>query len=407
VDRYLTGILAKYLNNKEGSVLCVLGGFTAQNTQHNFSLYLRYFARKPFNLMGEIVFKFHRLIILYAVSICILSACTTRQQTTTDQPAAIPATGLEAEGELVIYSGRSEPLIQPIIEAFKIEYPNVEILLKAGGNSELANALVEEAANPQADVFITTELFTIQTLSQQDIFQSYLPQGAEALPEGFIGPDQNWVGLTRRARVIMYNTELVTPEELPSSIFDLVDPKWKGQIAAAGSTNGSMQAQIAVMRQLLGEEATEEWLQGLLANDVTFFGGHTDVRKAVGAGEFKLGLVNHYYFYLQQAEGSPVGVIFPDQGDGQIGLITNATSAAIVRGGSNPAAAQAFLDFLVSSEGQELFAKLNYEYPLAAGVLLHPDVQPLDNLRLADVNVAQAALEVEATFDLMERVGLP
>lgn len=362
------------------------------------------------------MFKFRRLINLYAVSIFILSACTTLQQanpsagdqqTATDQPAAIQATGFEAEGELVIYSGRSEPLIQPIIEAFKMEYPNVEILLKAGGNSELANALVEEAANPQADVFITTELFTAQALAQQDIFQSYLPQGAEALPEGFIDPDQNWVGLTRRARVIMYNAELVTPEELPNSIFDLVDPKWKGQIAAAGSTNGSMQAQIAVMRLLLGDEATEEWLQGLLANDVTFFGGHTDVRKAVGAGEFKLGLVNHYYFYLQQAEGSPVGVIFPDQGDGQIGLITNATSAAIVRGGSNPAAAQAFLDFLVSSEGQELFAKLNYEYPLVEGVLLHPEVQPLDNLRLADVNVAQAALEVEATFELMERVGLP
>jgi iron(III) transport system substrate-binding protein len=206
----------------------------------------------------------------------------------------------------------------------------------------------------------------------------------------------------------MYNQELVTPEELPSSIFDLVDPKWKGQIAAAGSTNGSMQAQIAVMRQLLGDEATEEWLQGLLANDVTFFGGHTDVRKAVGAGEFKLGLVNHYYYYLQQAEGSPVGIIFPDQGDGQIGLIMNATSAAIVRGASNPGAAQAFLDFLVSSEGQELFAKLNYEYPLRAGVPLHSDVQPMDDsLRLASIDVAKAALEVEATFDLMERVGLP
>jgi iron(III) transport system substrate-binding protein len=363
------------------------------------------------------MFKFSRLSIFYALSIFILSACAAPQpantsagdeQITTDQPASTQAPELTAEGELVIYSGRSEPLIQPVLDAFQMVYPNVEILLKAGGNSELANALVEEAANPQADVFITTELFTIQALAQQDIFQSYLPQGAEDLPEGFIDPDHNWVGLTRRARVIMYNRELVTPEELPSSIFDLVDPKWKGQIAAAGSTNGSMQAQIAVMRQLLGDEATEEWLQGLLANDVTFFGGHTDVRKAVGAGEFKLGLVNHYYYYLQQAEGSPVGIIFPDQGDGQIGLITNATSAAIIRGASNPAAAQAFLDFLVSSEGQELFAKLNYEYPLREGVPLHSDVQPMDDsLRLASIDVAKAALEVEATFDLMERVGLP
>ncbi len=367
---------------------------------------------------GGNVFKFSQFIFIFicVLSILFLSACTTQstaitsasgEQASTDHSVGTEAHKSQAEGELVIYSGRSEPLIQPVINAFKTGYPNVEILLKTGSNSELANALMEEAANPQADIFITTELFTIQTLAQRGICQSYLPQRAEALPEGFIGPDQTWVGLTRRARVIIYNSGLVTPEELPSSIFDLTDPKWKGQIAATGSTNGSMQAQIAAMRQLLGEKPTEEWLQDLLANQVTFFAGHTDVRKAVGAGEFKLGLVNHYYFYLQQAEGSPVGVIFPDQEDGQIGLITNATAAAILRGASNPETAQAFLDFLISPEGQQLFAMLNYEYPLLAGVPLHPAVQPLDGMRLVDIDVARAALEVKETFDLMERVGLP
>jgi iron(III) transport system substrate-binding protein len=168
-----------------------------------------------------------------------------------------------------------------------------------------------------------------------------------------------------------------------------------------------MQAQIAVMRQLNGEEATEQWLRDLIANEVTFFGGHTDVRKAVGAGEFKVGLVNHYYFYLQQAEGSPVGIVFPDQGEAQIGLITNATAAAVVKGAPNVAAAQAFLDFLVSPEGQKLFAEQNYEYPLLPGVALREEVQPLDGFRLADVDVAEAAQEFDATFDLMEKVGLP
>ncbi|RPI86916.1 MAG: extracellular solute-binding protein, partial [Chloroflexi bacterium] len=310
-------------------------------------------------------------------------------------------------GNLVVYSGRSEPLIQPIIDAFRAEHPGVEVLLKAGSNSELANALIEEQNNPQADVFITTELFTVQSLSSQGVFQSYLPKGANQLPAEFIGPESNWIGLTRRARVIMYNTELVSADEAPQSIFDLTDPKWKGQIAAAGSTNGSMQAQIAVMAQLLGEDATEQWLNDLIDNDVTFFGGHTDVRKAVGAGEFKLGLVNHYYFHLQQDEGSPVGVVYPDQAPDQIGLITNATAAAVVQGAPNAAAAQAFLDYLVSPEGQELFAEQNYEYPLLPGVALREGVQTLENFRLVDVDIAQAAQEFDATFDLMERVGLP
>lgn len=350
--------------------------------------------------MSKLKISFFALLVMI-----IVSACGATPAPATEVATEAPAEGVS--GDLVIYSGRSEPLLQPVIDAFKAQHPDVNVLLKAGSNSELANALLEEQANPQADVFITTELFTVQSLAQDGVFQAYMPVGADQLPAEFLGADNLWTGLTRRARVIMYNADLVSEDELPTSIFDLTDPKWQGQIAAAGSTNGSMQAQIAAMRQLIGEEETEAWLNGLIANDVTFFGGHTDVRQAVGAGEFQLGLVNHYYFYLQQAEGSNVGVIFPDQGEGQIGLITNATAAAVVNGAPHVEAAQAFLDFLVSPEGQKLFAEQNYEYPLLPGVELHADVQPLDEFRFADVEVAAAAQDFDATFDLIERVGLP
>jgi iron(III) transport system substrate-binding protein len=355
-----------------------------------------------------------KILLILLVMAMLVSACGGPAAPAATEAAATQAStevsvtdSTDISGELVIYSGRSEPLIQPVIDAFKAKYPNVDVLLKAGSNSELANALIEEQANPQADVFITTELFTVQSLAQEGVFQSYLPAGADQLPSEFLGADNLWTGLTRRARVIMYNADLVSQEELPTSIFDLTDPKWQGQIAAAGSTNGSMQAQIAAMRQLIGEEETEAWLNGLIANEGTFFGGHTDVRKAVGAGEFKLGLVNHYYYYLQRTEGSNVGIIFPDQDEGQIGLITNATAAAVVNGAPHIEMAQVFMDFLVSPEGQKLFAEQNYEYPLLPGVELHPDVQPLDEFRLADVNVVEAALDFDATFDLIETVGLP
>ncbi|MDQ2693645.1 MAG: extracellular solute-binding protein [Chloroflexota bacterium] len=345
------------------------------------------------------------LILIFLVSACGASPAATEPPAATDLAGEAPVSGLS--GELVIYSGRSEPLLQPVIDAFKAKHPDVDVLLKAGSNSELANALIEEQGNPQADLFVTTELFTVQSLAQQGIFQSYAPVGADQLPAEFLGEDNLWTGLTRRARVIIYNADLVAQDELPSSIFDLSDPKWQGQIAAAGSTNGSMQAQIAAMRQLIGEEETEAWLNDLLANDLTFFGGHTDVRKAVGAGEFQLGLVNHYYYHLQKAEGSNVGIIYPDQGEGQIGLITNATAAAVISGAPHVETAQAFMDFLVSPEGQKLFAELNYEYPLLPGVELHGDVQPLETFRLADVDIVTAAKDFDATFDLMERVGLP
>ncbi len=347
----------------------------------------------------------HGFIVALALLGLVLSACASTALAPAADPVSATAAGLS--GELVIYSGRSEALLQPVIAAFQAQHPNLEILLKAGGNSELANALIEERANPQADLFITTEMVTIQSLAAQGVFQPYRPSGAERLPAEFLGENALWTGLTLRARVILYNSELVSPEEVPQSIFDLTDPKWKGQVAAAGSTNGSMQAHIAALRQLIGEQPTEAWLAGLLANEATFFGGHTDVRKAVGAGEFKLGLVNHYYFHLQRAEGSPVGMVFPDQGEGQIGLLTNATAAAVVAGAPHAPAAQAFLDFLVSAEGQGLFAGQNYEYPLLPGVALREGVQPLDGLRLAEVDVAAAARDLDATFDLIEKVGMP
>lgn len=347
------------------------------------------------------------LFVLYALLLVALTACGNAVSTPVSGETTGPAPVGELTGTLVIYSGRSEALIQPVIDAFKAKYPNVEVLLKSGNNSELANALLEEQNNPQADVFITTELLTVQSMAEQGIFESYRPDAADRIPSEFVHPEGMWIGLTRRVRVIMYNTELVSEEEAPKSIFDLTDPKWGGQVAAAGSTNGSMQAQIAAMRQLLGEEATESWLAALIENGTTFFGGHTDVRKAVGAGEFKIGLVNHYYYYLQRAEGSPVGIVFPDQGADQIGLITNATAVGIINGTEARLAAEAFVDFLLSEEGQRLFAEANYEYPLLAGAELHPDVQPLDSFRLADVNVSQAAQEINATFDLIEKVGLP
>lgn len=348
---------------------------------------------------------FHNRLFILVISIALLlNACS-------PQPAPLPTAavgeGPSVSGKLVIYSGRSEPLIQPVLDAFQAQYPQVEVLLKAGSNSELANALIEEQGNPQADVFITTEMFTVQSLAEKGVFDAYRPAAAEQLPADYLGPGDTWVALTRRVRVIMFNTDLVAPQDVPQSVFDLVDPKWKGKIAAAGSTNGSMQAQVAAMRQLLGDEATESWLQGMIDNEVVFFGGHTDVRKAVGAGEFALGLVNHYYYYLQQAEGSPVSVVLPDQGEDQIGLIANATAAAVVKGGANPTAAHALVDFLLSAPGQQMFASANYEYPLLPGVTLREGVQPLTSFRLAKISIVQAAQEADATFSLIEKLGLP
>jgi iron(III) transport system substrate-binding protein len=332
------------------------------------------------------------------------SAVTAEAGATTEANAASTASG-----DLVIYSGRSEALIRPVIDLFQKQNPQIQVKLKAGSNNEMAAALLEETANPQADLFIATDMLIVANLGSQGVFEVYQPAGADTISTEYRDPENTWTSFTGRARVIMYNADLVTPEEVPTSVFELTDPKWKGQIAAAGSTNGSMQAHIAAISELQGEAKAEEWLQGLLANEVKFFGGHTDVRKAVGAGEFKLGLVNHYYYHLQKAEPSDnnVGVVYPDQGEGQMGVVVNTTAGGVVKGGPNPAAAKAFVDFLLTPEAQHLFAELNYEYPLTAGVELTEGVTPLDGLKLAEVSMRSIYEDLEATQALIQKVNLP
>lgn len=331
-----------------------------------------------------------------------------------DRPQPAPSASAEAAstliipaGALVIYSGRNEPLIKPVIEAFKAVHPQIEVVAKSGSNGALANELLEEQANPQADLFITTETFTVKALQSQGVFENYISPNAANVSPNYKDPNGAWTGVTLRARVIMYNTNLVSADEAPASVFDLTDPKWAGQVAAAASANGSLQAQVAVMQRLLGDDLTGQWLQGLRDNNVTFLGSHTDVRTAVGSGEFKLGLVNSYYYYLQMAQGSPVGLVIPDQGPDQMGVVVNASAVAIVKGGQNTEAAQAFVDFLLSPAGQELFAKLNYEYPIIPGVPTHPEVKPLADYKIADANLADAAIDLNKALDLLEKIGVP
>jgi iron(III) transport system substrate-binding protein len=297
--------------------------------------------------------------------------------------------------------------MQPALDLFKLQFPEVEVVLKSGRNNELAAQILEERGNPAADLLIATDALPLQSLDAENALAPNSSPAVMAVPATYRDAEGSWTALTLRGRVIMYNTELVSAAEAPQSIFELTDPKWKGQIAAAGSTNGSMQAQIAGLVALEGEAATEEWLRGLIANDVTFFGGHTDVRKAVGKGEFKLGLVNHYYYFLEKAEGSPVAVVWPDQGDGQIGMFTNPTAVGLVAGGPNPEAARAFVDFLLTAETQDVFARVNYEYPIVPDAPLGPDVPPLAELHLADVAPQALWDALRPAEALVQKTGLP
>ncbi len=306
--------------------------------------------------------------------------------------------------ELIVYSGRKEPLVQPVLDLFQ-KQTGIRVVLKTGDGSALANQLSEEQNNPQADVFIATDAGVLGRLGNSGVLQPYTSSAVQKIPARYRGT--GWVGVTGRARVIMYNKNLVKENELPTSLFDLTDPKWKGKIAAAGTANESMLGQVSEMRTALGDEKTRDFIKGLVANQTTFLKGHTDVRKAVGRGEFPLGLVNHYYYHLQLAENSPVGVIYPDQGAGGIGTMINVSGAGIVKGARHQAAAQQFIDFLTTAPAQQIFAKTNYEFPLLPGVAAQSDVRSLGEFKVTQVPLSVLAREVDASLKLANTAGMP
>lgn len=336
----------------------------------------------------------------------LLSACSGAEAPGEATPVVA---GDTTKSTLVIYSGRSEALITPIIDAFQQAHPDILVTVKSGKNNELAAAILEERQNPQADVFISTDMLTHINLSTAGALAPTEIAGTEGIPSQFKAADGSWYSVTKRARVIMYNTDLVSAEDAPQSIFELTDPKWKGKVAAANSTNGAMQAQVAMMKKTIGDDTTKAWLEGLVANETTFFGGHTDVRKAVGAGEFAIGLVNHYYYELQKREASDnkVAVVYPDQGETQIGTMVNTTAVGIMANNPHPEAAQTFVEFLFLPSTQQLFAELNYEYPIIDGVTVTEGVRTLETIRTLDVDMQSIANDVPAAIQLIQGAGIP
>ena len=306
---------------------------------------------------------------------------------------------------VVVYTSRREALFKPVIAAFQKAHPEIKVTLLSGSNGQLAARVLEEAANPQADVLVNSDTLTMIDLASKGVFQPNSSQKVAAVPAAYHAEDGTWTALTLRSRVIMYNTNLVKPEEAPRSVFDLTDPRWKDQVGSADSTNGAVVAHLTVMRHIFGEERTEAFVRDLVANGTKFFGSHTEVRKAVGAGELKLGWVNHYYYHLSKAEGAPVGIVYPDQDD--LGLIVNSTNAGIIKGAKNPQAAQIFVDFLLSAEGQRVFAEANFEHPVTPGVPLAAGVAPLDSFKRAVGTLQEMYDDLVPTRAMAQRAGLP
>lgn len=268
---------------------------------------------------------------------------------------------------LVVYSGRKERAIRPVIEAFQ-QTRGIKVQLKVGKTSGLANELIQERNNPRADIFISTVAGVMEILAEREVLTPYLSPNASAVPAEYKSKRGFWTGISGRARVIIYNQKLVSKEEVPKSIFELTDPKWRKRIAIAGTRERTTLAWVSSLVAAKGRGSTKEFVGALVANEITILPDNTNVWRGVGKGEFALGLTNSPNYQLARAAGYPVGVVYPDQGPGMIGVLVNPNAVAIVKGAKNLGAAQRFVDYILSQNAQRLLIEQAYEMPLVPGV---------------------------------------
>ena len=328
------------------------------------------------------------------VSACGGPGATSAPPTATDTPT----------GSVTIYSGRSESLVGPLVERFRLE-SGLDVQVQYAGTSELAATILEEGDASPADVFLAQDGGALGALAAEGRLAALPAATLDRVDARFSSPEGEWVGVSGRARVVVYDSRVLSEGDLPTTILDFTDPAWEGRIGWA-PTNASFQAFVTAFRVLRGDDAARAWLEGIQVNEPKVFEGNNAVLAAVAAGEVQVGFVNHYYLMTQLAEQ---GADFPVRNyflpDGDIGALVNVAGAGVLTTSRNPAAAQAFVDFLLTEDSQRYFAEETFEYPLVTGVPADPRLVPLAEIESPDVDLSDLA-DLEGTLRLIQEAGV-
>jgi iron(III) transport system substrate-binding protein len=318
---------------------------------------------------------------------------------------SLAACGGDDGSTLTIYSGREEEIVKPLLEQFEQE-TGIEIEVRYGDSAELAATIAEEGDNSPADVFFAQDPGSLGSIEGEGLLAELPAEVLERVDPRFRDPDGHWVGTSGRVRVVAYNTDLLEESDLPDSILDFTDPRWKGKIGFP-PTNASFQAFVTAMRLSLGDDRTRDWLEGIKANDPKLYEKNLPTVEAVGRGEVEVGFVNHYYLFLAKEEDPELPVANHYLRAGDPGALVSVAGVAILEGSDDREAAERFVEFLLSEEGQRFYAEEaeEAEYPLIDGVEPKAGLPPLSELEGPDIQLDELGPELEKTLELLNEVG--
>ncbi len=313
-----------------------------------------------------------------------------------------------AADKLIVYSGRAERLIKPVLDAFTAK-TGVQVELLSSGTTELVNRLKAEGDRTSADLLITNDAGSLELARMAGLLRPLnMREIDRAIPAQYRAPDNSWIGLSGRFWIIVYNTTMVKPGQV-RSLLDLADPAWKNKIAIPNSGSEYLQAGASVIRASVGDERTKKFLEGLRDNAGTqVYQKSSQIVDAVAKGQVAMGIVNHYYVYrhLVTQPSAPIAVLMPDQQEGGMGAIMNVAGVGVIKHTRHLDSAKLLVEFLVAQAGQKMFADLDKEYPLHPEVKADSALVERKSFRAAMVPLSKLAELREPTLTLIEQVGL-
>lgn len=323
---------------------------------------------------------------------------------------ALTLTGLPALAEeVVVYSARNEQLIKPLFDAYTRD-TGVQVKFITDKEGPLMARLKAEGRNTPADMLLTVDAGNLWQAAEEGLLRPIRSKTLQAnVPAHLRDPDNEWFGLSVRARTVVYNTARVKPGEL-STYEDLASPKWKGRLCLRTSKKVYNQSLVAMMIYEYGEDKTEEIVRGWVANLATSpFPDDTKAMEAVAAGQCDVTLVNTYYFgrLSEKTPNLPLAIFWPNQNlkNKAAGVHVNISGAGVTRYAKNPDGAQRLLEWLSTDKAQSLFADVNLEYPVNPAVAPDKTVAAWGSFKQNLINVKEAgSLQVKAV-KLMDRAG--
>ncbi|MDO5633762.1 MAG: iron ABC transporter substrate-binding protein [Micrococcus sp.] len=367
------------------------------------------------SLPSALTTKVTTLTAVSAALLLGLTACSggSTPGSGTSSPATATATSgsdapatQDSDNKVVLYSGRDENLVQPILDDFTAE-TGIEVEVRYDKTAAMAAQLIEEGDASPADVFLAQDAGALGAVAKEGVLIPLDQDQLDPVDAAFRDNDGRWVGLTGRVRVLAYNEDAVSDADLPATVDELTEEQWKGRVGIA-PTNASFQTFVTALRLVRGDEAAKTWLTEMAANDPQIREKNGEIMRDVNAGTLDAGLINHYYLYELAAEqGVPAEELagklhfFPD---GDLGSLVNVSGIGLV--GEQPDGdGAALIEYLLSAQAQTTFAEQTYEYPLVDGVDAPEGLPTLDELDTPDVNLNDLD-DLQTTVTMIQESGL-